>query len=197
MINNYKPFVDRMIQRYEGGYGWDKADSGGPTKFGITCFDLAQHRHQKMTSMVTWAPIVASMSLAEAEDIYATKYAVQCHFNDLGDGKDVVVFDFGVNSGSSRAIKFAQAVVGVVPDGVIGPLSLKAINDYNPINFVNSLCDLRMSFLRHLGIWSTFGKGWSVRVADLRHYALGLQVHVPPSALGPMAKAYDEPVQVA
>ena len=40
--NTYSAFVGGiMIPKYEGGYGWDKADPGGPTKYGITCFDLA------------------------------------------------------------------------------------------------------------------------------------------------------------
>lgn len=176
MKANYKAFVDRMIVRYEGGYCWDRGDAGGPTKFGITCYDLAEHRHQKMTSMAAWAPIVRAMPLSEAEEIYAAKYAVQCRFNELGSGKDCCIFDFGVNSGSSRAIKFAQQVVGVGPDGVLGPISLTAINDYDSGSFVNHLCDLRMAFLRRLGNWSTFGKGWTARVADLRHYALGLTI---------------------
>ncbi len=32
-VQDYKPFVERMISRYEGGYGWDRNDPGGPTKF--------------------------------------------------------------------------------------------------------------------------------------------------------------------
>jgi lysozyme family protein len=51
MLENYVAFCSRMIKKYEGGYGWDKGDSGGPTKFGVTCYDLAAHRGQKMDSM--------------------------------------------------------------------------------------------------------------------------------------------------
>ena len=47
----YLPFTARMINRYEGGYGWNRADPGGPTKYGITCYDLAEHRGLKMDSM--------------------------------------------------------------------------------------------------------------------------------------------------
>jgi hypothetical protein len=47
----YKAFVDRMISKYEGGYGWDANDPGGPTKYGITCYDLAEHLGERMTSM--------------------------------------------------------------------------------------------------------------------------------------------------
>lgn len=163
-----------MISRYEGGYGWDKNDKGGPTKYGITCYDLAQHRGQKMDSMSRWASIVRAMPLSEADDIYAAKYATACRFDDLNSGPDCVVFDFGVNSGPSRSIKFAQKIVGVAVDGVLGPATLAAINAYDPAAFVNKLCDERLEFLRRLGIWGTFGKGWAARVKDLRQYALAL-----------------------
>lgn len=163
-----------MISRYEGGYGWSKNDAGGPTRFGITCYDLAQHRHQKMDSMKRWAPIVRAMPLSEADDIYAAKYATACRFNELNDGVDCVVFDFGVNSGPSRSIRYAQRLVGVNADGVLGPATLHAINDMPPKQFINRFCDARMSFLRGLGNWGSFGKGWSSRVKDLRSYALAL-----------------------
>ncbi len=170
MEENYKAFVDRMITRYEGGYGWDKGDPGGPTKYGITCFDLAENRHQRMTSMAHWAPLVKAMPLTEAEDIYAKKYATATRFNDVESGSDCAIFDFGVNSGPSRAIKYAQLVVGTSRDGILGPITLAAINGMESNRFVDSLCDFRLNFLRGLGSWRLFGHGWSARVADLRTY---------------------------
>lgn len=188
---NYKAFVVRMINKYEGGYGWTAADPGGPTKYGITCYDLAQHRHQVMDSKSRWAPIVKAMSLKEAEDIYAEKYATACRFDDLKSGSDVVVFDFGVNSGPSRAIKYAQMVAGTTVDGILGPNTLKAINAMDAVSFINNLCSRRMAFLHSLGTWRTFGVGWSARVHDLQAYALALAKHdKDPEVLGSKAKSY-------
>jgi lysozyme family protein len=180
---DYLPFVERMIQRYEGGYGWDAGDSGGPTKFGITCYDLAEYEHLKMNSMTAWAPRVRAMSLSVADQIYASKYATQCCFDQLNAGCDCVVFDFGVNSGSSRAIRYAQTVVGAHCDGLLGPATLEAINSHDPRDFVNRLCDVRLRFMRGLRIWSRFGRGWSQRVADLRGYSLAI---IPKPQLGAM-----------
>ncbi len=180
MKANYKAFVDRMITKYEGGYGWDAKDPGGPTKYGITCYDLAEHRHQHMNSMSVWAPLVRAMTLQEAEDIYATKYATSCRFDDLVSGADCAVLDFGVNSGPSRAIKYAQGIVGTTQDGVLGPITLAAINKMDPNHFIDAYCDARLRFLRGLNTWSTFGHGWSSRVTDLRAYCHHLTtVHAP------------------
>ena len=187
MKENYKAFVDRMIQRYEGGYGWDRSDPGGPTAFGITCFDLAEHRHQKMSSMSAWAPLVRAMSLQEAEDIYASKYATACRFDDLSSGPDCAIFDFGVNSGPSRAIKYAQMVVGTARDGILGPDTITHINHMDPNKFVDDICDFRLGFVRNLGTWREFGKGWSSRIADLRGYC-----HRIAGAAASSAKAFHE-----
>src|ERR1700731_2253082 len=98
MHSTYQVFVDRMIAKYEGGYGWDKGDPGGPTKYGITCYDLAEHRGKKMNSMSAWAPLVKAMTRVEADDIYFTKYARALRYDELPAGVDVVVLDYGVNS---------------------------------------------------------------------------------------------------
>lgn len=182
-VADYTPFVDRMIQRYEGGFGWDRNDPGGPTKFGVTCYDLAEFMHDTMDSMARWAPIVKAMSLQTAEEIYETKYATACDFNELGAGKDCVVFDFGINSGPSRSIRYAQLVTRVTVDGILGPVTLAAINAADPRAFINALCDQRLGFLRSLGTWPTFGAGWSARIADLRTYSLNLAY--PPAKAAP------------
>ncbi len=174
MQQNYTAFVERMILRYEGGYGWDRADPGGPTKFGITCYDLAEYLHEPMDSMSAWAPRVKAMALAVADEIYKKKYATACQFDALNSGCDCVVFDFGVNSGPSRAIKFAQRIVNANVDGILGPVTLTAINNHNIPDFINQLCNARMAFLRGLRTWGTFGRGWSARVRDLRSYSLSL-----------------------
>jgi lysozyme family protein len=174
MRENYQAFVERMIGRYEGGYGWNAKDPGGPTKYGITCYDLAEFLGQRMNSMSAWAPRVKAMSLQVADEIYHNKYARACQFDALNSGCDCVVFDFGVNSGPSRAVRFSQAIVHTAADGILGPITLAAINSQDPASFINKLCDARLAFLRQLGTWKTFGRGWSARVKDLRQYSLAL-----------------------
>lgn len=177
MLTNYEPFVDRMIQRYEGGYGWNKADPGGPTKYGITCYDLAEHRGQKMTSMSVWAPLVKAMTLDEAETIYAKKYAAKVRFNDLGHGKDCVLFDYAVNSGYARAIRVARAIVNKPGPLVFDDELVKAVNAVPAQSFINAVCDERLHFMHGIrggSAWEEFGVGWGRRVADLRAYSLAL-----------------------
>lgn len=174
MQQNYKAFVDRMIEHYEGGYGWDKADAGGPTKYGITCYDLAENRGRKMTSMTSWAPLVRAMTLQEAEDIYAKKYAIAVRFADLPSGVDCVMFDYGVNSGPARPIRVARALLKTPGPDRVDVALLNSIRQAGPMWLINAMCDERMHFLQGLRNWNTFKGGWTARVKDLREYALAV-----------------------
>lgn len=176
-LNTYKAFTDRMISKYEGGYGWDKADTGGPTKYGITCFDLAEHMGQKMTSMATWAPIVKAMTLETAEAIYAKKYAGGLRYNDLPAGPDVEMYDYGVNSGISRPIRVVRSILGQPAGTRMDQPLVDAIRKADPVKLINAISAERLAFMHAIrggSAWATFGGGWGARVADLRSYALHL-----------------------
>lgn len=179
MLKDYDTVMQHVFAD-EGGYGWDRGDPGGPTKYGITCYDLAEHRGQNMTSMDKWAPIVKEMSKSEAEDIYKTKYAKGCRFDDLNPGKDYVILDYGINSGISRPIRVAQTLLGLPVTGKFDSNTLKAINDAEPQTFINNMQNERLSFMKAIkggASWKLFGVGWGRRVGSVRHISLQLALN--------------------
>jgi lysozyme family protein len=188
---DYPPFIDRVIQHYEGPYGWNRKDAGGPTKYGITCFDLAAHRGEKMDSMERWAPIVQAMPLSEAEAIYRTKYATGIGFDTLPAGCDVVILDYAINSGVGRG----KAILA----------EFKADLN-NPSKFIDEVCAERLRFMHAIrggSDWVEFGHGWQARVDDLQLYAHHLvQGHAPDVAppvkttVVPVPKAQHVPTTV-
>lgn len=170
----YIAFVGRMISKYEGGYGWNKKDPGGPTKYGITCWDLAEHMGQKMDSMTRWAPIVQNMTLATAEEIYQTKYANSLQYNALPAGVDTEVMDYGVNSGIGRPPIVLRAILGIKGSGPIDAKLLAAINAQSPVKLIDAISQERLSFMHAIrggAAWQEFGGGWGSRVADLKTYS--------------------------
>jgi len=186
MHQNYAAFIDRLIHRYEGGYGWNKKDPGGPTKYGITCYDLAEHRGKQMSSMATWAPIVKDMTLAEAEAIYEKKYATAVRFTDLPSGPDCVMLDYAVNSGTGRPILSARAILGVGKGSRMDDQLLLAIRNTDAKKFVDMMCAERLHFMHGIrggAAWNEFGHGWQSRVDDLRaygeHLTLGSSLPAP------------------
>lgn len=176
-LNTYAAFVDRMIGKYEGGYGWNRKDPGGPTKYGVTCFDLAEHLGQKMDSMDRWAPLVKAMTLETAEQIYKVKYASAVRYDDLPAGIDVMMMDYGVNSGMSRPIRVARAIVGLPIGAKMDMALLDALKKIDPAKFIEAMSAERLHFMHGIrggSAWAEFGGGWGARVADLKAYALHL-----------------------
>lgn len=168
MKSNYTASLERVLQD-EGGYTNDATDPGGPTNFGITIHDYRMYINPKGT-----ATDVKNMTVDQAKVIYKARYWDAVKGDDLPAGIDYVVFDYGVNSGVSRSAKVLQKLVNVPQDGEIGPDTIAAVKKQDPKALVNAICDERMTFLKKLKTFKTFGKGWTRRVEGGRAFALSL-----------------------
>ena len=117
----------------------------------------------------------------EVAVIYRKGYWDAVDADNLPAGLDLVAFDAAVNSGPSRSAKWLQAGVGAKQDGKIGPATIAAARAYDTRAAINRACDARLAFLRSLGTWPTFGKGWSRRVASVRSTALAMAAPTRPA----------------
>jgi len=151
MRQNYDDIISKVLQS-EGGYTNDPQDPGGPTNFGITIHDYRAYIDRNGT-----AEDVKEMTVAQAKEIYKTKYWDAVRGDSLPSGVDYSVFDYGVNSGVSRALRVYRQV--------------KTDDDTATINAIN---DERLAFLKSLRTWSRFGKGWGARVVSVRAHSLQL-----------------------
>jgi lysozyme family protein len=157
---------------HEGGWSDHPKDPGGATMKGVTLATYRQYRPGATKQQLR------NISDAELERIYRAGYWDKVRGDDLPTGVDLAIFDFAVNSGPARAAIYVQNIVGVAPDGKLGPLSITAVNAYcsnfGAAKLVNQLCSQRLAFLEQLSTWSTFGKGWSRRVAEVRKQSLAI-----------------------
>jgi len=165
MKENY-PQALKQVLKYEGGYVDHPKDPGGPTNKGVT--QAVYNDWRKSQKM----PIQSVRNIGDSEvaAIYKNLYWDRVSGDLLPDGVDFAVFDFAINSGVSRAAKYLQAVVGVTQDGQIGPATIQATKAYVAMAVTNK----RLAFMQSLSIWSTFGKGWSARIADVKNQILSL-----------------------
>jgi lysozyme family protein len=157
------PLALKKVLEYEGGFVDHPKDPGGATNKGITQGTYNGWRSRQGLPAQT----VRRITDAEVQAIYRRDYWDKVRGDDLPVGVDLAVFDFAVNSGVSRAVRFVQQLAGVTADGIIGPNTLAAINAAQA-GLVDRLCDARLSFLKSLKTWPTFGRGWSRRVASVR-----------------------------
>lgn len=168
MIDHFEECLSYVL-KHEGGWVNDPHDPGKETNMGVT--------------KATWEAWVGhpvpdgslkKLTVEDVEPVYRKKYWDACICDQLPIGVDYVVFDFAVNSGVTRAIRFLQNCAGVEADGIIGPKTLAAVNALNPIDLCKCVCDNRLVFLKKQPTWPRYGKGWSNRVADVRKTALSM-----------------------
>lgn len=74
---------------------------------------------------------------AAVQDFYQANFWDVCGCADF-QSQDVAddVFDFAVNAGVRVAVRLAQVVAGVKPDGVAGPVTVAAINAMPAAEFI-------------------------------------------------------------
>lgn len=171
--STYTAFTDRVIDKYEGPYTWDKDDPGGPTNMGITCYDLAEHRHATMSSMAAWAEAVKEMKRPEALAIYKQKYAAAISYDALPAGADTAIYDYEINSGIERVGLVVNSLLGL-PGHVFNAATVKALQSTDVDRFITNLDKERLRFLHAIkggAMWQKYGRGWGARVADVDQYS--------------------------
>jgi lysozyme family protein len=115
---------------------------------------------------------VRALRPEEAKEIYRAQYWNLMRCEDLPRGVDLAVFDFGVNAGPATAVKALQKVIGTMPDGAVGPFTLRAAQAADARALVGAICQARLEFYRGLAGYDRFGRGWTSRVEDVRRQAL-------------------------
>ena len=160
----------RFTLAYEGGYVNHPKDPGGATNKGITQATYNTWRRSRALAFRA----VAYIRSEEVEEIYRRRYwiATRCDaIADISPELAVCLFDFAVNSGPKRAVKYLQRSALVSADGIIGPKTIVAV--FNAVKrderqFIRSYIATREAFVRGLRTFRTFGRGWMNRLNALR-----------------------------
>jgi lysozyme family protein len=178
--------------KWEGGWSNDPYDPGGPTMKGIIQRVYDGYRDARGLRRQT----VRKITNRELEEIYRENYWKAVRGDELPDGVNLAVFDFGVNSGPSRAIRYLQAAVGVKQDGHLGAATLAAVDKADPVELIGKITAGRRRFIRQIKTYWRFGKGWERRCSGIeaaaRAMAEGVARPVPRPSPEPQARAVDE-----
>jgi len=168
MIQNFEYSLAQVLKS-EGGYVNNPKDPGGETNMGVT-----------KAAWSTWLkrPIangeMAKLTHADIIPFYKALYWDKSYCNQLPTGIDYMVFDASVNMGVGQSIRLLQKSLGCVADGVIGNITMKAINDADVKTLIDKLSAQKEMFYRSLGTFATFGKGWLARVQQVKQTALSM-----------------------
>lgn len=159
------------VLKHEGGFVNHPADPGGMTNLGVT-----KATYESWVGHPVSEQVMRSLNTSHVRALYYIRYWKPVKGDDLPHGLDLCVFDFGVNAGPRRAVKYLQLMVGAKPDGAFGPITLRQIQQYLSAHghehAVQRYQDMRESYYKKLPTFKTFGRGWLRRVASVRMAAL-------------------------
>ena len=150
--------VERVLS-HEGGYVNDPRDPGQETRWGIS---KRAYPHLD----------IRNLTRAQAVDIYRRDFWQRVRGDELPREFAFQALDAAVNHGIGNAVRWMQRAAGVADDGVIGPVTLAAVQRAQPADLVLRFNAERLRFYAKLTTFSTFGRGWVNRVAgNLDHAA--------------------------
>ena len=165
MKDNFEKCLE-IILYHEGGYVDHPEDPGGETNLGIT---------KKVYEKWNGTKDMRDLTVEDVTPIYKENYWKQVKGDSLPIGLDLCVFDFGVNAGPGRGVRFLQRILNVTQDGDIGPITLSALENYLKENSVGEIIkqyqDDRQVYYEKLHHFPTFGRGWTRRVKETSEFA--------------------------
>lgn len=175
--------AEAITGRNEGGYANNPADTGGETFAGIARNHWPKWEGWKYIDGIKKDYKSASVINKRASQMpdlikLISKFYKQNFWDvlklDLVRDQQLAnsVYDFGVNSGTSRAAKFLQQAVNeinpgmLVVDGKIGIKTIGAVNQIVPLLVYNAYNAIRENFYRSIakGNQAQFLKSWLSRL---------------------------------
>lgn len=148
-----------LILKHEGGYVNDPRDPGGETKYGIS-----KRSYPNVD--------IKNLTIEQAKSIYKKDFWDKLRCDELSFEVAVILFDMGVNSGISRAVRILQKTVGSTQDGIIGPQTIKMANKSDPVIVSEKYTTERILFYSGLNTFSVYKGGWVRRSIETYTYAI-------------------------
>ena len=152
-------YFDRLFHELieiEGGYSNHPSDKGGETMYGIT---------RETARGYGYTGNMRNMPLATAKEIYRNGFWEKYKCPQMPEVVAYHFFDACVNHGAGNAARFLQRAVGVADDGIIGKITLAAVNDCpNLLGLIVRFNNERLQFYTKLSSFNSFGRGWVNRI---------------------------------
>jgi hypothetical protein len=173
---SFKIMASREFSSSKNVLHWNKGESG------YTYYGIYQSAHPNWRGWdyiydelmeQDWKVSLASRELfwndkltKEVKKFYMANYWNKMKLSYVASQKIAdEIFVFAVNTNPKRAVKKAQKLVGVKQDGIIGAITLKALNSFDERVFDREYDKLEIGFYRYL-VWinpkrySRFLDGW-------------------------------------
>lgn len=124
--------LSKFVLSFESSkYTNHRSDRGGPTKYGITLATWKKVGYDKNGDRAITAEDIKLLTEDDYNRVFKLNYWDACWGDHIKNQSVAnLLIDFAYNSGVSRAIRHVQSLVGAKQDGIMGPATLSAINDF-------------------------------------------------------------------
>ncbi len=153
--------------------GWadDPDDLGGQTMVGVTMATYEEYCRRKGYPKPTTGRLM-DLSYNDWKSILKMLYWDRWNADEIRSQSIAeIVCDFVWASGV-HGIKVPQDLVGVTPDGIVGPKTLAAVNSRNPRELFDQIKIARFDFIedicRKRPANNKFKQGWMNRINDIK-----------------------------
>lgn len=165
----------------EGGFTQNPKDRGNWTTGKIGVGELKGTKYG-ISAMAYPHLDIANLGIIDARAIYMRDYWTPSHCDILPSGIDALVFDMAVNHGNFRALKILQEALGVTTDGIIGPVTLAAIQKADHAKLLEEITARRGVYYGNIPSFDTFGLGWMRRLVRMLILSIAMTTAKPESA---------------
>jgi len=161
-----RPFV----LSWEGGFVNDPADKGGATNKGVTLTTFRSVFGKEKT-----VEDLKCISNTQWLEIFKKYYWDKWKADNIQSQAIANLLADWVWMSGAHGIKLPQKVLGVKQDGIVGGITIGAINGYpNQKELFNRLWEERESFFNRIAVkgQQRFLKGWLNRLNGIQYYRL-------------------------
>ncbi|MCH7388209.1 secretion activator protein [Acinetobacter modestus] len=160
----FEQAFDRLIG-HEGEFTDDPKDRGNWTT-GIIGKGICKGTKFGISAMTYPDLDIKNITLDQAKAIYKRDWWDKLNADSLDAAIVFQVWDFAINAGMGTAKRKLQKSVGMAEDGIIGPVTLKAILKADLNDLLMKFNAERLNYYTSLSTWPRYGKTWTRRVAN-------------------------------
>lgn len=161
------------ILKWEGGFVNDPDDLGGATNKGVTFKTYKLYRNRKGLPIPSVGDL-KRLSNDEFTDILKTMFWDACRADNIQSQSVAnAIVDWAWHSGTTTAAKEIQRVLEVKADGIIGNITLSAINSQSPLPLFGKIKAARVKYIERICKSrpenQKYYRGWMNRINDLQY----------------------------
>lgn len=167
---DYKKLTPHIL-KWEGEWSNDLTDAGGATMRGVTMATYKAYCRRKGYPRPTIERL-RSISREQWEDIFRSMYWDRWQGDKIKSQSVANMLVDWLWCSGKWGIEIPQRVLGVSTDGVVGEITLQALNDRDPRVLFERLKEERKKFVNRIVAArpsnSKFLRGWLNRINDVR-----------------------------